>query len=72
MLDGSIQLSSVGPAAPAVVFPINTPVSFDPGTSKIYFTGVMSDAQKLALLTTTGPAGRAGRPELYSGDQRAL
>jgi peptidoglycan hydrolase-like protein with peptidoglycan-binding domain len=56
VLNGTLQLSSVGPATPLINFPASAPATFDPTTSKIYFTGVMTDAQQTALLTTATPA----------------
>jgi hypothetical protein len=56
VLNGSIQLSSVGPAISAIAFPTSAPATFDQTTQKIYFTGVMTAAQQTALLTTATPA----------------
>jgi hypothetical protein len=60
VLTNTITLSSIGPAVAAITFPVDAPATYDAATKKIYFTGVMSDAQLASLLANSLPAAVRG------------
>lgn len=56
ILKGTISLGSQGPLGAGIAFPGVANARYDGATGKIYYIGVMSDADKTAMLTAATPA----------------